>query len=206
MQATRAVPRCGPGAFLVCPQWEPRDPRREPSPRSSAKRSKMQSTPARSRRFPSGSEISSASHAALTAKDWFAETTGLLAAGGVRARRTTPLITMTEWGWPVHDDVRLFEKICLEGFQSGLSWLTILRKRENFRKAFADFDYQQSRSIQSAQRGASRPGRRASSGTAGRSNRRSTTPSARSSSRRSTVLSRRSFGNIGRRSRSDRGG
>jgi DNA-3-methyladenine glycosylase I len=46
-----------------------------------------------------------------------------------------------EWGWPVHDDVRLFEKICLEGFQSGLSWLTILRKRENFRKAFAQFDY-----------------------------------------------------------------
>jgi DNA-3-methyladenine glycosylase I len=46
-----------------------------------------------------------------------------------------------EWGWPVHDDVRLFEKICLEGFQSGLSWLTILRKRENFRKAFADFNY-----------------------------------------------------------------
>ena len=46
-----------------------------------------------------------------------------------------------EWGWPVHDDVRLFEKICLEGFQSGLSWLTILRKRENFRKAFAGFDY-----------------------------------------------------------------
>jgi DNA-3-methyladenine glycosylase I len=41
----------------------------------------------------------------------------------------------------VHDDVRLFEKICLEGFQSGLSWLTILRKRENFRKAFAGFDY-----------------------------------------------------------------
>jgi DNA-3-methyladenine glycosylase I len=46
-----------------------------------------------------------------------------------------------EWGWPVHDDDRLFEKICLEGFQSGLSWLTILRKRDNFRKAFADFDY-----------------------------------------------------------------
>jgi DNA-3-methyladenine glycosylase I len=46
-----------------------------------------------------------------------------------------------EWGFPVHDDVRLFEKICLEGFQSGLSWLTILRKRENFRKAFAGFDY-----------------------------------------------------------------
>lgn len=46
-----------------------------------------------------------------------------------------------EWGRPVHDDVRLFEKICLEGFQSGLSWLTILRKRHNFRKAFAGFDF-----------------------------------------------------------------
>ena len=46
-----------------------------------------------------------------------------------------------EWGFPVDDDHRLFEKICLEGFQSGLSWLTILRKRDNFREAFADFDY-----------------------------------------------------------------
>ena len=46
-----------------------------------------------------------------------------------------------EWGRPVADDFRLFEKICLEGFQSGLSWLTILRKRENFRKAFAGFDF-----------------------------------------------------------------
>jgi DNA-3-methyladenine glycosylase I len=45
-----------------------------------------------------------------------------------------------EWGRPVVDDARLFEKICLEGFQSGLSWLTILRKRENFRKGFAKFD------------------------------------------------------------------
>ena len=45
-----------------------------------------------------------------------------------------------EWGHPVTDDTRLFEKLCLEGFQSGLSWLTILRKRENFRKAFAGFD------------------------------------------------------------------
>lgn len=44
-----------------------------------------------------------------------------------------------EWGRPVADDVRLFEKICLEGFQSGLSWITILRKRENFRAAFAGF-------------------------------------------------------------------
>ena len=46
----------------------------------------------------------------------------------------------SEWGRPVADDVQLFEKICLEGFQSGLSWLTILRKRENFRNAFAEFD------------------------------------------------------------------
>jgi len=44
-----------------------------------------------------------------------------------------------EWARPVHDDQRLFEKICLEGFQSGLSWLTILRKRDNFRRAFSDF-------------------------------------------------------------------
>lgn len=46
----------------------------------------------------------------------------------------------TEWGFGVADDHRLFEKLCLEGFQSGLSWLTILRKRENFRAAFAGFD------------------------------------------------------------------
>jgi DNA-3-methyladenine glycosylase I len=46
----------------------------------------------------------------------------------------------TEWGRPVADDRRLFEKLCLEGFQSGLSWITILRKRENFRRAFAGFD------------------------------------------------------------------
>ena len=45
-----------------------------------------------------------------------------------------------EWGRPVVDDDRLFEKLCLEGFQSGLSWLTILRKRESFRRAFAGFD------------------------------------------------------------------
>lgn len=48
-----------------------------------------------------------------------------------------------EWGYPVTDDRRLFEKICLEGFQSGLSWLTILRKRAAFRAAFADFDLAQ---------------------------------------------------------------
>ena len=48
----------------------------------------------------------------------------------------------TEWGFGVTDDHRLFEKLCLEGFQSGLSWLTILRKREAFRAAFAGFDFQ----------------------------------------------------------------
>ncbi|WP_306004429.1 DNA-3-methyladenine glycosylase I [Aquicoccus porphyridii] len=46
-----------------------------------------------------------------------------------------------EWGFPVVDDIRLFEKLCLESFQSGLSWRTILNKRENFRAAFAGFDF-----------------------------------------------------------------
>jgi len=45
-----------------------------------------------------------------------------------------------EWGKPVHDDVKLFEFLILESFQAGLSWLTVLKKRENFRKAFANFD------------------------------------------------------------------
>jgi len=49
----------------------------------------------------------------------------------------------TEWGFPVADDRRLFEKLMLEGFQSGLSWRTILNKRENFRAAFAGFDIEQ---------------------------------------------------------------
>jgi DNA-3-methyladenine glycosylase I len=48
----------------------------------------------------------------------------------------------TEWGRPVADDRRLFEKICLEGFQAGLSWLTILRKRDNFRRGFHEFDFE----------------------------------------------------------------
>jgi DNA-3-methyladenine glycosylase I len=47
-----------------------------------------------------------------------------------------------EWGFPVVDDRRLFEKVCLEGFQAGLSWLTILRKREGFRAAFANFEFE----------------------------------------------------------------
>ncbi len=47
-----------------------------------------------------------------------------------------------EWGFPVSEDVRLFEKLSLEGFQAGLSWLTILRKREAFRRAFAGFEFE----------------------------------------------------------------
>ncbi len=46
-----------------------------------------------------------------------------------------------EWGYPVGDDIRLFEKLCLESFQSGLSWRTILAKRDNFRTAFLNFDF-----------------------------------------------------------------
>ncbi len=57
----------------------------------------------------------------------------------------------TEWGFPVADDVRLFEKLSLEGFQAGLSWLTILRKRESFRAAFAGFRFSRgSRTSESA--------------------------------------------------------
>jgi len=48
-----------------------------------------------------------------------------------------------EWGYPVDDDYRLFEKLCLESFQSGLSWRTILSKRENFRQAFHNFDFEE---------------------------------------------------------------
>jgi DNA-3-methyladenine glycosylase I len=47
----------------------------------------------------------------------------------------------SEWGYPVADDFKLFEKLCLEGFQSGLSWRTVLAKRDNFRRAFRDFDF-----------------------------------------------------------------
>ena len=72
---------------------------------------------------------------------------GLIPAGGARLRCAwcgdDPLYVRyhdEEWGRPVLDDIRLFEKICLEGFQSGLSWLTILRKREHFRAAFQGFE------------------------------------------------------------------
>ena len=66
---------------------------------------------------------------------WWGDSAG---AGGAEYRNYHDL----EWGFPVADDMRLFEKLSLEGFQSGLSWLTILRKREAFRRAFAGFDFQ----------------------------------------------------------------
>lgn len=73
--------------------------------------------------------------------------TGLFAGADGRARcfwcAATPAYQHYhdhEWGFPVDDDRRLFEKLCLEGFQSGLSWLTILNKRAAFRRAFADFE------------------------------------------------------------------
>ncbi len=80
---------------------------------------------------------------------WLGWPKGLAARRGRRrpvllGGQTTPLYRRyhdEEWGFPVADDRRLFEKLCLEGFQSGLSWLTILRKRESFRAAFAGFDY-----------------------------------------------------------------
>lgn len=56
-----------------------------------------------------------------------------------------------EWGLPVADDQRLFEKLCLEGFQAGLSWLTILRKRDNFREAFSGFDFETLAGLDEAQ-------------------------------------------------------
>ncbi|GGB52783.1 3-methyladenine DNA glycosylase [Roseibium aquae] len=75
------------------------------------------------------------------------ETTGLILGADGKARcwwhqdlEDYRLYHDTEWGYPVTDDRRLFEKICLEGFQSGLSWLTILRKRDGFRAAFANFE------------------------------------------------------------------
>ena len=56
-----------------------------------------------------------------------------------RTRSTSP-ITTQEWGVPEYDDRALYEKLMLDGFQAGLSWITILRKRENFRRAFDDFE------------------------------------------------------------------
>ena len=71
-----------------------------------------------------------------------------------RLRPDVPALPRREWGFPVADDTRLFEKINLEGFQSGLSWLTILRKRENFRAAFARLRLPRGGALRPAQRAA----------------------------------------------------
>ena len=71
-----------------------------------------------------------------------------------------------EWGRPVVDDTRLYEKLCLEGFQAGLSWLTILRKRENFRNAFKGFDADEGRAVRRTRHRTAHAGCRASSATA----------------------------------------
>ena len=65
--------------------------------------------------------------------------TGGCAAPGACPPRTTSTYHDEEWGRPVHGDDALFERLCLEAFQSGLSWITILRRREGFRTAFAGF-------------------------------------------------------------------
>ena len=73
-------------------------------------------------------------------KGLFEAEDGLLRCGWCQATPAYRHYHDHEWGFPVTDDRRLFEKLCLEGFQAGLSWLTILNKRESFRHAFANFD------------------------------------------------------------------
>ena len=70
----------------------------------------------------------------------FAGSDGALRCAWCKSTPAYQLYHDQEWGFPVTDDRRLFEKLCLEGFQAGLSWLTILNKREAFRRAFAGFD------------------------------------------------------------------
>ena len=103
------------------------------------------------------------------------------AAGGPRHRRL-PCVPRRRVGRPTTDDRRLFEKICLEGFQAGLSWLTILRKREAFRRAFAGFDFERVARFTPRRVERLLARRRRSSVTAARSSRRSTTRGARASS------------------------
>ena len=78
--------------------------------------------------------------ATLAAWKWWSGATAWHDAGGARPPPDYVAYHDEEWGFGVTSDARLFEKLCLEGFQSGLSWLTILRKRDNFRAAFAGFD------------------------------------------------------------------
>src|SRR4029077_17097593 len=73
-------------------------------------------------------------------KGLFRAEDGVARCAWCRSRRLDQSSPDREWRFPVPDDRRLFEKLCLEGFQAGLSWLTILNKRESFRSAFANFD------------------------------------------------------------------
>ena len=88
----------------------------------------------------SATASSSSRPGAAPAAGLFRAEDGLLRCEWCRATPAYQRYHDEEWGFPVTDDRRLFEKICLEGFQAGLSWLTILNKREAFRKAFANFD------------------------------------------------------------------
>ena len=80
------------------------------------------------------------SPACSLAEGLFADGAGVVRCGWCAATPAYRHYHDHEWGFPVTDDRRLFEKLCLEGFQAGLSWLTILNKRENFRAAFANFE------------------------------------------------------------------
>jgi DNA-3-methyladenine glycosylase I len=73
-------------------------------------------------------------------KGVFADDAGVLRCAWCRGSEAYRRYHDHEWGFPVTDDRRLFEKLCLEGFQAGLSWLTILNKRDAFRRAFANFE------------------------------------------------------------------
>ena len=77
----------------------------------------------------------------MSARDGlFSDETGLRRCVWCRSTPAYRAYHDREWGFPVDDETRLFEKLCLEGFQAGLSWLTILNKREAFRRAFCGFD------------------------------------------------------------------
>ena len=96
-----------------------------------------------------------------------------------RSHARLPRYHDEEWGRPVTDDRGIYERLVLEGFQSGLSWLTILRKRESFRAAFAGLRHRGGRALRRARRRAPAGRRRRSSATAARSRRRSRTPRRR---------------------------
>ena len=110
-----------------------------------------------------------------------------------------------EWGVPVHDDRKQFEFLLLEGAQAGLSWWTVLNKREGYRKAFADFDPERSPGSPTGESsGCSRTG--PSSGTGSRSGPRSPTPGRFSPFRTSSAVSMITFGSLSRASRFRTGG